>query len=506
MHTTNPHIAAWRDRVAGLRAIAAAVGIRNEVSPHAQALIDELDELRDRQRRLVDRSQVVLDTATAAGRALTDDERRAVERRTAEVERLENRVEEIEAELSQSQGRLTPRNAGDPPSVAERQAMAAGGMVGQRMAAVVNLAETPQRPTAESLFGRVRPRASAGIQTGPSGDAGAESFGRWLFALATRDTQYLLRNAGATSMVGAEGGFTVPTAFSAALLNAVIEQSFFLSRCRVVPMTADAQTFPVLNNYDRTKGPGKLTTDKKAEGAAATVQTPTLEEINLRAHKRIVYWTVTTEMLQGAMPGTDRALINAAAGAVAMQIDREVWSGTGAGEMLGVTSSPALIVASKDGGQAANTVTYSNLTNMLARLLPSAYNRAVWFTSPSVLPQLLAVYNPVMNSTNVVGGLPAPMTQLADGSYALFGRPLVVTDFAPALSSQGDLSLVDLSQYLIGMREELRVEVSPHVHFDEDKVAFKVVQRRAGQPIPSQAFTPAVGSTTLSPFVQLQAR
>lgn len=505
MHT-NPYIAAWRNRVAGLQAVAAAVGIRNEVSPRAQALIDELDELRERQRRLVDRSQVVLDAATREGRELTAEERRAVSRRTDEVEQLEERAAEIETELSQSQGRLTPRNAGDPPSAAEQQMMAARRTGGQRMVAVVNLTEPPQRPTAESLFGLVQPRARAGIQTGPSGDAGAESFGRWLFALATRDTQYLLRNAGATSMVGAEGGFAVPTAFSAALFNAVVEQSFFLSRCRVLPMTADAQSFPVLNNYDRTKGPGKLTTDKKAEGAAATVQTPTLEEITLRANKRIVYWTVTNEMLQGAMPGTDRALINAAAGAIAMQIDREVWSGSGAGEMLGITSSPALIVASKDGSQAANTVTYSNLTNMLARLLPSAYNRAVWFTSPSVLPQLLAVYNPVMNASNVVGGLPAPMTQLPDGSYALFGRPLLVTDFAPALSSQGDLSLFDLSQYLIAMREELRVEVSPHVAFDEDKVAFKVVQRRAGQPIPSQVFTPAVGSATLSPFVQLQAR
>lgn len=476
------------------------------LSPEARAQVDRLQALTAQQDRLSQRTLASMDLAQAEGRPLNRDEIRANQRRMDQFDELQAEIDEIETALSKSQGRRAPANSGDPLSAAERLMMAGGRMGGQRMVSVVNLAEPPQRPTAESLFGLVQPRARAGIQTGPSGDAGAESFGRWLFALASRDTQYLLRNAGASSMIGAEGGFAVPAAFSASLLNAVVEQSFFLSRCRVVPMTADAQGFPVLNNYDRTKGPAKLTTDKRAEGAAATVQTPTLEEINLRANKRIVYWTVTNEMLQGAAPGTDRALINAAAGAIAMQIDREVWSGNGVGEMLGITSSPALIVASKDGGQAANTVTYSNLTNMLARLLPSAYNRSVWFTSPSVLPKLLAVYNPVMDSTNVVGGLPAPMTQMADGGYALFGRPLVVTDFSPALSSQGDLSLVDLSQYLIGMREELRVEVSPHVAFDEDKVAFKVVQRRAGQPIPSQAFTPAVGTDTLSPFVQLQAR
>ena len=59
---------------------------------------------------------------------------------------------------------------------------------------------------------------------------------------------------------------------------------------------------------------------------------------------------------------------------------------------------------------------------------------------------------------------------------------------------------------MIGMREQLRIDISTHALFADDKVAFRIVQRRAGQPIPSATFTPAVGSTALSPFVQLQAR
>lgn len=482
--------------------LAAHLCFANEENIVDQETIDRLEGARARlmtqQERLVARNEDVLSCAAREHRHLSADDKRSIERRTAEVERMQGDIDAIDSELSKPQPRVAPPNTVDPLNSPLGQP---GRNATPRIAPIVNLAEPPQRPTAAALFGQ---------QAAPVGGASEDTFSRWLFAVASRDTGYLMTNrpqaAGAYTGIGVEGGFAVPPAWSAALLNSIAEQSFFLSRCRVLPMDADVQSFPVLNSYDRTKGPGKFIAEKKAEGLTATVQTAAFEEITLRSFKAITYWSVTQEMLQGALPGTDQALIRAAGGAIAMQLDREIWSGTGVAEMLGVTNSPATIVHAKDSGQSANTVTFTNLSGVLARLLPSSYRSAVWFTSPSTLPQLLSVYNPVLNAGNVVGGLPAPMTQLADGSYALFGRPLVVSDFCPALSATGDVALVDLGQYLIGMREQLRVEISPHAMFSEDKVAFKVVQRRAGMPIPTQPFTPAVGSTTLSPFVQLQAR
>lgn len=460
-------------------------------------------ELRTRQEAHIARSNEVLAEADRAGRELTADERHAIGRRTAAVEALQLEIDELEivgdyaaAPAAQPQARQTAANAGEPlGSNLGRSTPSA-----QRTAPMVNLAEPVQRPSAAALFGRSAPRVAAAGQD--------ESFSRWLNALAMRDTSYLMSRpnaAGTDSLTGASGGFGVPAAHSTALLDSIVEQSQFMSLCRVVPMLADEQDFPVLNMRDRTKGPGKFTAQKLAEGAAGTIQTADFSEVALKANKRMTLWTVTAEVLQGG-PGVDQALIRGAAGTMAMQLDREIWAGTGAAEMLGVNNAAALVVASKDGGQSANTVSFSNLTAVIARLLPSAFNGSAWFVNPATLPQLFTVYHPVMDSTNVVGGLPAPLTQGPDGSYRLFGRPLVITDFAPALSSQGDISLIDLSWYLIGLREELRFEVSRDFAFDEDKVTFKVVQRRAGQPILSGPVTPAVGSATLSPFVQLEAR
>lgn len=453
-------------------------------------------DLRRQQESLIERSTAIVAAADAAGRPLDEDERRGIRQRSHRVEALQAEIDDLMAAGSVSQPRISPPNAAEPLNSGStvRTSHAAAPTI----APIVNLAADPVRPSAAALFGAGSP---ASVTPAPS-------FGRWLHALAMRDTQFVLQAAGARSDVGAEGGFAVPAGFSTALLNSVIEQSFFLSRCRVVPMTAEAQTYPVLNAYDRTKGPAGFTAEHKGEGAQATTQTPAFGEVTLRALKTVTLWTCTQEMLQGAAPGTDRALIDAAAGAIAMQIDREIWAGTGVGMMLGVSGSPATVVQAKDGSQSANTVSYSNLVNMLSRLHPSSYRRSAWFASPSALPALLSVYNPVKNvaASENVGGIGPVLTQLADGSFALFGRPLVISDFCPALSSQGDVSLIDFSQYLVGLRENLRIEVSPDFLFDQDKVAFKVVQRRAGQPIPSAPFTPAVGSATLSPFVQLQAR
>lgn len=394
-------------------------------------------------------------------------------------------------------GRQAGRQLPSDMSAAPGSSLGRSRIDGAQIAPMVDMAAAPVRPTYAALFGRPQPAA------------GEETFSRFLNAVSRNDTSYLYsrpRAAGAATIPGDAGGFAVPTAVSSELLELVIEQSQFLSRCRVVPMTAKTQSYPVLNIRDRSKGPAKFEAKKVAEGAAASAQTPAIEEVNLTAHKTITYWTCTRELLDDSMPGTDRALIQAAAGAIAMQLDREIWSGTGASQMLGIGASPAAIVSAKDSGQTAATVTYSNLTGMLARLLPTSWKSAVWFVSQTALPQLFGVYHPVMNSTNVVGGLPAPLTQAADGSYRLFGLPLVVTDFAPVLGAAGDVSLVDFSWYLVGMREQLRIELSTERHFEEDKVAFKVVQRRDGLPILPGPITPAVGSTTISPLVQLEAR
>jgi HK97 family phage major capsid protein len=64
---------------------------------------------------------------------------------------------------------------------------------------------------------------------------------------------------------------------------------------------------------------------------------------------------------------------------------------------------------------------------------------------------------------------------------------------------------VDLSYYLIGDRQQMQVASSTEFKFNQDKVAFRVIQRVDGRPWIQSAVTPQNSSATLSPFVQLSS-
>jgi HK97 family phage major capsid protein len=390
-------------------------------------------------------------------------------------------------------GRKSPPDSGDSLS----RPLSVSGAAAEPLAVstpVIDLACRPAPLSARALFGRQQAQAGGRDET----------FARYLRAVQTRDSSWLesrVQASGANTGTAADGGFATPVLLNTALWQSVLERSRFLKYCRVVNMRAGTETLPVVNVRDRTVGPAGFSAEKKGEGQTATAQTPVLSEVVLRASKKIVYWDATREWLDDSAPGSSQVLIDSAASEVARELDRDILRGSGTAEPLGVLNAAALIASAKDGGQGANTITYSNLTNMLTRLLPSSFENSVWFCSHTALAQLFSVYLPV----GTAGGLPAPLTQNGN-EFRLFGRPLIVSDYMPALSSLGDISLFDLSYMIVGLREALRIDTSEHFKFDEDKVSFRVVVRRDVQPILSGTITPAVGASEISPLVALEAR
>ena len=89
----------------------------------------------------------------------------------------------------------------------------------------------------------------------------------------------------------------------------------------------------------------------------------------------------------------------------------------------------------------------------------------------------------------------------------LMGRPIIVTQHAPAFTSQGDLSLVDFSFYrTITKVGGVQMDQSMHLYFDADATAFRATFRLDGGSKIVAPISQAKGSKTLSPFVQLAAR
>ena len=166
-----------------------------------------------------------------------------------------------------------------------------------------------------------------------------------------------------------------------------------------------------------------------------------------------------------------------------------------------------MVVQAKDTGQAANTLSVLNLFNMISRMPPGSYGKAVWLINPTVIPLL---------ATLVLGQIPVfvPAPTPAGGGITasplfgyILGRPCIISQHAAALSTQGDVQLHDLSYYrTITKSEGINTATSMHLYFDADATAMRATFRIDGSPKIASAISPAKGSTTLSPFVQLQAR
>ena len=71
---------------------------------------------------------------------------------------------------------------------------------------------------------------------------------------------------------------------------------------------------------------------------------------------------------------------------------------------------------------------------------------------------------------------------------------------------KGDISLVDFGFYVIGDRQRVEVDSSPHVKFTSDKTTFRAIARNDGQPWVKSPLTPQNNGPTMSPFVTLATR
>jgi HK97 family phage major capsid protein len=112
-----------------------------------------------------------------------------------------------------------------------------------------------------------------------------------------------------------------------------------------------------------------------------------------------------------------------------------------------------------------------------------------------------------------VGNWPVfmPAGGLSQSPYAtIYGRPVIETEYNPALGILGDIMLIAPSEYaLITKGSGIQAASSIHVAFLTDESVFRFVARYDGAPMWPSAVTRYQTSsdfgTTVSPFVALAA-
>lgn len=314
-----------------------------------------------------------------------------------------------------------------------------------------------------------------------------------------------VRNA-FSSTVPSEGGFLIPETLRAELLSVALESSVVRSRARVIPMETLRVPFPAVDSTSNVSSVfGGIVGYWTEEGAALTASSAAFGRIVLDAKKLTAYAELPNELISDSAISFQAFLDQLFPEAIAWYEDIAFMKGTGAGEPLGSlsTANPAVIAVAKEAGQGASTIVWENIVKMFARMLPSSLGRAVWVASIDTFPELATMALSVGTGGSAVwlnnGVQGPPMT--------ILGRPVVFTEKTPGvIGAQGDISFVDFGYYLIGDRQVMSAQSSPHYKFANDQTAYRIIERVDGRPWLQSAITPQNGSNTLSPFVQLAVR
>ena len=300
--------------------------------------------------------------------------------------------------------------------------------------------------------------------------------------------------------VGADGGFLVPPAFSSQIFTLALTDDALLPLTDNTPVSGNGMVFP----KDETTpwGTNGVRAYWQAEATAATATKPVLGTQAMRLHKLMALVPLTNELIDDSVAG-GAFVMPLMARSIRWKTNEAILFGSGDGQPQGMFNSGAVQVVSKDSGQAANTLTITNVANMIAQLPPGTFGEAQWLITPDALPSLF---------TMTLGNYPIylPGSAGAQGSPygTLMGRPINVSQHVGAFSSKGDLSLIVPSWYrtITKSGAGIQTDQSLHLYFDADVTAFRCTFRMDGGSKIAAGIAQAKGSKTLSPFLQLQNR
>jgi HK97 family phage major capsid protein len=302
---------------------------------------------------------------------------------------------------------------------------------------------------------------------------------------------------------GADGGFLIPSGFSTNVWTLSLQDQALLPLTDRLPVEGNGMSIP--KDETTAWGSNGVRAYWQNEAGAGTASKPVVGRTDLKLKKLMALVPVSDELLEDAT-ALGAYLTPKMADSIRWKTDEAILFGAGNGQPLGAfnTNSPAFVTVSKESGQSTLTLNATNVSKMMSRLYGN-YGRSVWLLNNDVLP---ALFTMTLGNYPIYLPAGAPVGGIQGSPYgSLLGRPIIVTQHAKSFTSLGDIMLVDLANYqTIEKAGGIQTATSMHLYFDADATAFRSTFRVDGQPKMAAPVTPANGSNTLSPFVQLEAR
>jgi HK97 family phage major capsid protein len=297
-----------------------------------------------------------------------------------------------------------------------------------------------------------------------------------------------------------EGGTLVPEEFIPELRQVASEEGIIRPGATVLPASKEhpdtAVEIPVLDQAgasekDFFSGVWFVWT---SEGEAKTNKEIKFDNVKLEPYEYSAYAVLTDKLIRNAsvLGAYVKSVYSRAQ--VAFE-DYHFLRGTGVGQPLGIINSPAYYTVTRE---TKLTVTYGDIQDILEHILPGC--NPIWVISRSLLGAVMGLADAAGNSIFIQGDI---TKKLPD---RLVGYPIRWTLRVPGAGTQGDISLIDSSYYLIKDGYGPAFDESKHVYFLSNKTALKMFGNVDGQPWLSGTITAEDGATEVSPFVGLATK
>lgn len=346
-------------------------------------------------------------------------------------------------------------------------------------------------------------------------------------------TEFIKRTGTESISGGATYGFAVKPEWYGSLFEIPIEQQAFVSGAFQVPIGNSLEfKWPALDQYSPPTTAGGITQSAiyggfqlsyKGEVTQRAYTDAALSMINFKIVDLTGITALSRDLIADNYIAMDAMAQRVFARGFQWMEDYMSIQGPGIGKPQGFLNAKALIAGGGSANTtryAASTIVYDDLAWMVSVLHSSCWNRARFIVNTTTIPKLMAikdgggtyVYNPnalisQAMQPSVIGQSSVDLAALVTRPVGtLLGFPLYVSEKVPVLGTQGDISLVDPSQYGYAKRQGLEVGLSEHFLFDTDQIVYRFKLRHDAKSLWRDAYTQADGSSTkVSPFVTLKA-
>jgi HK97 family phage major capsid protein len=314
-----------------------------------------------------------------------------------------------------------------------------------------------------------------------------------------------LMKAGLAESDPASGGFAIQPELAAWIYERMFQDGQWLKRCDHTPIATNTNSLKITAVQDSSRVIGQQYGGVYAtwlqESGSITESQPKYRQVSFDLKKLAAFWRVTDEMLSDAEILTTKAPTYFER-AMRFQLEDSIVRGTGAGQPLGILNSPALVTVPADKGQANYTISFNNILNMLTHTWGSLSDYC-WFANADTYAQILSMSQQMGTAGQSIFW---PNGGADDAPQTLAGRPIVFTENSSSLGNVGDFMLCNMREFMVVDKSSPALMSSPHVFFQQDQMAYRIVGRFDGQPMWEQPLTPAQGSSLKSPFIALAAR